>query len=559
MRPRRHSPTIALALALLVALLHLAGCESREPAGTSDAGTVTLDTLSADADAAHPADADAGADSAAPLAWGPCDLTKWSGTYPAPGPGVTIECTTVAVPLDHAAPEDGRRVSLMVARQLAAQPTSPRRALFFLAGGPGGSSVETSGTIPLYVAKLAETFDLYYIDQRGTGESGFLGCQSSQNAPRDESEWRACAAEHDAARLVFYGTDSAARDIELVRARLGYAQISLRGGSYGTRLALEYMRLYPARVRAAVLDGVLAADTDILSESIGTFDRGMKLLVDDCRASSSCSALCPDLAADVAKVRADLAANPALIKIGTQQALLGDSDFMSIVQNALYRAALRFRLPRAVCTRARGDGRALDQLLSLLLGQTVSGTVDPAPLADKRGVRRLAGVALEHLARLPLARVPLAPLSPRGPVAVAPGLQQTIFCREWMPLGPGVDALAALQSKQTYGSLGESLLPRVRACDSWSVGQAPAALGKAVVSDVPTLLLSGALDLQTYPEWGDQAAKTLSHAKHVVIPHATHSTISVPCAAQLMTSFLVAGSVQGLDTSCVGAISAPAW
>ena len=104
-----------------------------------------------------------------------------------------------------------------------------------------------------------------------------------------------------------------------------------------------------------------------------------------------------------------------------------------------------------------------------------------------------------------------------------------------------------------------ALLPRVRACDSWSVGQAPAALGKAVVSDVPTLLLSGALDLQTYPEWGDQAAKTLSHAKHVVIPHATHSTISVPCAAQLMTSFLVAGSVQGLDTSCVGAISAPAW
>ena len=128
MRPRRHSPTIALALALLVALLHLAGCESREPAGTSDAGTVTLDTLSADADAAHPADADAGADSAAPLAWGPCDLTKWSGTYPAPGPGVTIECTTVAVPLDHAAPEDGRRVSLMVARQLAAQPFSARGA-----------------------------------------------------------------------------------------------------------------------------------------------------------------------------------------------------------------------------------------------------------------------------------------------------------------------------------------------------------------------------------------------------------------------------------------------
>jgi pimeloyl-ACP methyl ester carboxylesterase len=53
------------------------------------------------------------------------------------------------------------------------------------------------------------------------------------------------------------GTDSAARDIDAVRAALGEPSVSLWGRSYGTELFAKYIALFPHRVRSAVLDGAL--------------------------------------------------------------------------------------------------------------------------------------------------------------------------------------------------------------------------------------------------------------------------------------------------------------
>ena len=71
-------------------------------------------------------------------------------------------------------------------------------------------------------------------------------------------ETRDCLAAGLPARTpALYTTSIAVQDLEQVRRALGYGRIDLYGVSYGTRVAQQYLRRYPATVRAVILDGVL--------------------------------------------------------------------------------------------------------------------------------------------------------------------------------------------------------------------------------------------------------------------------------------------------------------
>ena len=60
------------------------------------------------------------------------------------------------------------------------------------------------------------------------------------------------------ADVAYYTTSVAVQDLDRVREALGYERINLYGSSYGTRVAQHYMRKFPARTRAVILDGVVA-------------------------------------------------------------------------------------------------------------------------------------------------------------------------------------------------------------------------------------------------------------------------------------------------------------
>ena len=47
------------------------------------------------------------------------------------------------------------------------------------------------------------------------------------------------------------------RDLDAVRAALGYERINLFGGSYGTRVAQHYARRYPERTRTITIDSIV--------------------------------------------------------------------------------------------------------------------------------------------------------------------------------------------------------------------------------------------------------------------------------------------------------------
>jgi pimeloyl-ACP methyl ester carboxylesterase len=64
-------------------------------------------------------------------------------------------------------------------------------------------------------------------------------------------------------------------------------------------------------------------------------------------------------------------------------------------------------------------------------------------------------------------------------------------------------------------------------------------------------MLSGQLDPVTPPANAEQAARTLPNSLSLVIPGLGHNVVFSGCLPDLVATFIQAGTVKGLDTSCV--------
>ena len=159
-----------------------------------------------------------------------------------------------------AASPDGRRIRIFVA-VLPANTLAPKPdPLFILAGGPGQAAIARSAPFASRLTEVRAHRDIVLIDQRGTGRSSPLDCagiQAARQTTRSTSirvpRATACARRNSRAQGVDaaqYTTTAWIADLEAMRAALGYATLNLWGGSYGTRVALEYLRRHPDRVRS---------------------------------------------------------------------------------------------------------------------------------------------------------------------------------------------------------------------------------------------------------------------------------------------------------------------
>ncbi|MEO9068349.1 MAG: alpha/beta fold hydrolase, partial [Caldimonas sp.] len=185
-----------------------------------------------------------------------------------------VLCGSVDRPLDPARPQGTRIVVRYVVVPAMARRKLPD-PVFLLAGGPGQSAVAlAASTMPLF-ARLNNRRDIVFVDQRGTGGSAPLQCQDpdhetlAEQADPDRQYRLTMACKAELLKLPYIGTERdlglfttwiAVQDLDAVRQALGAARIDLVGGSYGTRVALEYLRQFPAAVRRTVIDGVAPPD-----------------------------------------------------------------------------------------------------------------------------------------------------------------------------------------------------------------------------------------------------------------------------------------------------------
>ena len=512
------SPRLAALLACLLGACLLGAC--------SDDSSVDA----APPDAALP---DAAPPDAAPLSWSACDTTDWPAGYPTPAPGV--ECTFIAVPLDHADP-GGATIELRVARHKSvAFPTG--KAIFQLAGGPGGTSVGQSGLVPLLMPGLRDQYDLVYVDQRGTGGSGYLGCGAYW--PATTAEWESCAASHADVDLAHYLTADAADDIDSVRVALGYDTIYLRGGSYGTRLGLEVLRRHGDTVTAAVLDGVAPPDEDMIRQTTALLDYGIGLLTADCDADPACLAVSPTLAADLHARRDALVAVPRPIQIGPYAEVEDEEMYVSLLETFVADSYWRFDVPAAIHQAVLGDNTAWNALMSDAYGYTVTDR------ASKR----------EAAPRLRRAHPDLF-----GSY-VAPGAYMEIACAEWAPLAGTIAEVTAAADATEWGHFdGVMWADLLAACPAWSPPALDPTQWQPVTSSVPTLVIDGAIDMTTPPAWGAHAAETLAQSRHVIVPQATHSAMVSDCGAAIIESFFLSDcDLDAIDLSCIDSMASPVW
>jgi pimeloyl-ACP methyl ester carboxylesterase len=157
--------------------------------------------------------------------------------------------------------------------------TSPHPAapIFLLAGGPGSSWLDLVEHVENFreVMFYRSIADVVLFDQRGGGHAlPAMHCPQTAplrvDRPLDLAEVRstlrrmarACRDQWLAAGvdLAAYDTRNNAEDLDDLRKALGYGRISLIGGSYGSHLALAYLRRHADKVDRVVLYGVEGPD-----------------------------------------------------------------------------------------------------------------------------------------------------------------------------------------------------------------------------------------------------------------------------------------------------------
>ena len=226
-----------------------------------------------------------------------------------PGPAFTpcrgdLECATVPVPVDYANPT-GPTTPIAIARRPAANPAAKLGVLLVNPGGPGGSGIELvqAGVLP---REVTDRFDVIGFDPRGVGDSTGLQCPLGPETPyladpdpgdpADEAATNDAVDRYDAAcgqryrdLLPHLGTRNVARDMDRIREALGEERINYLGFSYGTSIGQTYAQLFPTRLRAIVLDGVVDVTKPGLdSAQAESFENSLRQFDAACRTDPTC-------------------------------------------------------------------------------------------------------------------------------------------------------------------------------------------------------------------------------------------------------------------------------
>jgi len=295
--------------------------------------------------------------------------------------------------------------------------------------------------------------------------------------------------------------------LDEVRAWLGYPRLNLYGVSYGTQAAMVYLRQHRERVRSVVLHGLVPLDVPMWLEFPRSTQHALDLAFAACAGQQRCHEAFPNLAREFSTLLDRLTKKPVKVKIK-----VGKPETSEEVEVPIDAEILRLFVVRVLYSAERIHD------LPVLIHLAHEG--DYQPLA-----RRLVS---------------------KGESGIPKGVYLSIVCNEEMHFDP-----ATLPAATAGTFLGDFRLRReLLACGEWARGSVPKDYWTAVESDVPALILTGALDLATPPAYGERVARSFTNSRHIVLPNRSHNDTD-PCVAEMEQAFVAAGSVAGLDTNCL--------
>ena len=451
------------------------------------------------------------------LLFEPCTLVA------AGSPGtVAAYCGVLPVPESRSAPA-GRSIELAVAfvPSRAKQPMPD--PVFMLAGGPGQSARESFPQVASAFGHILRDRNVVLVDQRGTGRSHPLACAPPEERPVGAADVvdaasarrlaEQCLATLDADPR-FFTTSDAVLDLEAERVALGAEQVNLVGISYGTRVALEYLRRHPDRARSVVLDGVVPPELALGAEHARNLDAAIGMQFALCEKDAACRRQYGSPRASLDRLLADLESQPRKVRYRdpltdeTHEDLLTSIAVAGVVRMYTYVPLLASMLPRSLAEAAAGRPEVL--------------------MAQARMIESLVGEQIMQ------------------------GMQLSVICAE--------DADRLRVDPADAGTLmGTAFVAAILAqCEVWPKGRRPADFTQPVNSDRPVLLLSGELDPVTPPRYGEMVVRHLPNGRHLVGPGQGHNVMVAGCAPRLIGRFVAAANAQDLDAACLERLAPPA-
>lgn len=452
-----------------------------------------------------------------------CDFhgvgTEWSKTQ-------HVECGWLTAPEIHGS-KSSKQLKLWVA--IARAPLAKRKvdSILYLHGGPGIATVDT--WFPFFPDSVAwgafrETRDIVFFDQRGTGRSQPPLCAALKSElEKIDRDNQAPVPRLDATIAAYvkcrkamlaagqnpgaYTSLETMQDAEDLRLALGVPEWNVYGTSYGTFVALQYLRANPASIRSAILDSTYPPNSAVWAEQITTTAKAFEAVERACQRDAACASRFPDIKGQLAKAVKRLDAHP----LAHEQGSIDGGRFVAALWTMLVRAKSALFVPLAVDLAASGDDKVVRRLVAIYAGSDSFGDYSPAQ-------------------------------------------SMAVNCHEG---GRRADAIR--EAMRRYPDLGghEPADDMDRICAAFQPVLAAPEQFSPVVSDKPVLLYTGEFDPATPFEDTLQAGRFLSRGTIVQVTGASHAPFYTDeCTRGIAHSFLLAPS-SSPDLKCLAERARP--
>ena len=399
-------------------------------------------------------------------------------------------------------------------------------------GGPGGAvgitetdwyTIDDSLWVNWYYSTIDAGRDLILIDNRGVGSSlPRLDCVEVESAnmslldkelDQSESIKRAKEAlgacrhkfEYQGIDISQYHVINAAKDLEGLRIGLGFDQLNVYGISYGTRVSLVYERLYPASVRALILDGIYPQSVRAYEDDPKRSYEAISRVIEKCRQDDRCySRFGINLNVRLTEYLEKLETSPVTVSVTSPidykpiDVIVTPDVFFDSLYSAIYDEGMITYLPKYLYAIFEGN---TDYLAELVRDYYV------------------AGIAVD---------------------TVDIGAYASYACFDEFPF---MDMTAAREQLKAYPFQhfsNEKAFDYIKLmCEVWDVPAAPADFKDSYKIDTPVLIYSGELDPVTPAELARPVTDNARIAWDMVWPNISHGVmISSTCADLTAEAFL---------------------
>jgi len=238
------------------------------------------------------------------------DLTIEPCTYEAGDVEYAADCGTLVVPENRSDP-NSRLIALPIVRIPTTRGENSNEPIFELGGGPGDSNMHHSR-----ISWFIENYDMVIVGFRGVDGSVVLDCpeisEHIRNLPGDmfgdaalknmTTAYSQCAErlQNEGVDINGYTVIEMIDDLEDARNALGYEQINLLSGSYGTRLAMLYSWKYPDNIHRSAMIAVNPPGHIVYEAE--AVDKQINYYAALCAKDPDCSSQTDDLAETIREV-----------------------------------------------------------------------------------------------------------------------------------------------------------------------------------------------------------------------------------------------------------------